>query len=731
MKKISRKRAIKRMGVVGLSPVIPTVLLKGFGLKKSIEEESAPPFIDRIVLQPFDYNEVKLKDGFLNRQMEYITNYYLRIPNDDLLKGFRERIGLTTYDAKDLGGWYTRDFYHIFGQILSGISRLYAVSRDESCKEKVTALIEGWAACIEPDGYFYYSRKPNAQHYIFDKMVGGLVDANIFTKNKEALNYLSIITDWAIKNLDRKKPYARTGSDNGEWYTLGENLYRAYQITKEKKYFDFAHHWEYTEYWNILAKNESIFQKDVHYHAYSHLNTLSSAAMAYLLKGERHYLDTLKNGFNFFQEEECFATGGYGPFESLLPKKEIIDMLLSMRHNTFETQCGTWAAFKLCKYLLLFTGDARYGDWIEKLIYNGTGASIPLSSDGKVFYYSDYNPRRGTKENYSEGWSCCSGTISEDVAEYSNLIFFKNKKGIFVNLYTPSLIQWNNLSLTQETRFPEDNLVTVKINTLSHSTVRTSLHFRRPGWLNGYPEISINQKKLKPRDIQIRKNWIVLTKEWKDNDEVLLRFPINLSLDRLDNEIKYPVAITYGPVVMAIRSGKEYPSELLEKENSFQDFVPVQGSPLNWHVKNKEELLIRPFYSFKEGERYILYFDPTVKNWIPHEELQLSGDWKRWIGDYYFSKEIGASIEAIFKGTGIRLHLVGSSNSGKCQVWIDDKLIDTIDEFRPEIETDFYKDYTGLHSGKHTTCIKVLGKKNEKSKDTYINLKMFEILISR
>jgi hypothetical protein len=36
-----------------------------------------------------------------------------------------------------------------------------------------------------------------------------------------------------------------------------------------------------------------------------------------------------------------------------------------------------------------FTGEARYGDWIERLVYNGIGAALPITGNGKHFYYAD------------------------------------------------------------------------------------------------------------------------------------------------------------------------------------------------------------------------------------------------------------------------------------------------------------------------------------------------------
>ena len=97
---------------------------------------------------------------------------------------------------------------------------------------------------------------------------------------------------------------------------------------------------------------------------------------------------------------QCFPTGGFGPDEQLLPR-DAWHKKTDYTHNSFETQCGAFAVFKLCKYLMTITGDARYGDWVERLVYNGIAATIPMSPDGLVFYYSDYNALGGAKRNHS------------------------------------------------------------------------------------------------------------------------------------------------------------------------------------------------------------------------------------------------------------------------------------------------------------------------------------------
>ena len=99
-----------------------------------------------------------------------------------------------------------------------------------------------------------------------------------------------------------------------EWYTLPENLYRAYQLTGEQKYLDFAQEWDYTYLWDKLNNKDSAIGPR---HAYSQVNSLSSAAMAYEVTGKKYYLDAIENGYTEITERHTYATGGYGPAECL------------------------------------------------------------------------------------------------------------------------------------------------------------------------------------------------------------------------------------------------------------------------------------------------------------------------------------------------------------------------------------------------------------------------------
>jgi DUF1680 family protein len=680
---------------------------------------SATP--ERRVLLPFDYSDVRITGGVLRRQLDQAVEDYLRIPNDDLLLGFRRRAGLPA-PGHELGGWYSDDVFHVFGQILSGLARMYAATGDPSCKAKADALLDGWTQCIGKDGYFYYSKQPNAPHYIYDKMVGGLVDMALYCKRRDALTALSKITGWAERNLDRSNRYAYGQT---EWYTLSENLYRAYLATADERYGLFAKVWEYTPYWKQYANGKSIFDKrpdggqTARYHAYSHVNNLGGAALAYRVSGSRWYLDTIKNAYDFLQANECFATGGFGPDETLATKEQVKAMLEETT-STFETQCGTWAVFKLCKNLIALTGDARYGDWIEKAAYNGIAATIPMTPNGRVFYYSDYNPFGGSKINVDVGWSCCTGTRPMAIADVCDVAYFRAPDGLDVNLFVPSVARFGvgraQVELTQSTRFPESPSTLLTIGT--DRTAEFTLRIRKAGWFSGPVRATINGS---PVTLDSDgKNWLGIRRKWANGDRLAIQLPVGFRSIPFGATASDPTAIAVGPVVLAFRAN-EAPLDKLDLTHLAGNFIPVPGEPLNYRLRGDPNVLARPFYEYKADEPYYLYLDRAAVGRIPYRKLKTDGPW-RSSGKLWFCNVPGSWCEGTFEGKGVKLLGYLFDDAGRAEVRIDGKVVGVIDQFGPG--RDIPKDWTfaGLSARSHTIRITILSGKSDASKDRYINV---------
>lgn len=567
----------------------------------------------RVRLEPFDYSGVTLLDGPLRAQMSVARDYYLAIADDDALKGFRLRAGQRAR-GNDLGGWYSGeparktwwsngDTFNTFGQWLSAMARMSKATGDDALRHKAAFWMSEWASTIEPDGWFFYSRRPWQPHYIYDKTVGGLVDMASYAGRKDALTPLSRITDWAIENLDRSR---KVDSDT-EWYTLSENLYRAYLLTGEEKYRRFAELWRFTDYWNAFSGAAPTDVKRHGHHAYSHVNTMSSCAMAYAATGESPYLDAIVNEYDWLQRTQCYATGGYGPDEDLVAEDGELGRRLESTSATFETPCGCWAGFKLSRYLMTFTGEARYGDWIERLLYNGILGALPMGEKGATFYYSDYRMGGGRKIYHLDGtWPCCSGTYPQVIADYHNVVYFRDGAGLLVNLFVPSRVAWNqagtDVVVEQETSFPESD--TAVLTMRPQKPASFDLRIRVPGWARGVTA-AVNGR---PEPLAASPGtWAVIRRRWAPGDRVEIRLPMALALAPVDPQHPKRVAVTYGPVVLV----RDESPRLTPSGASPSDWIASSGKGLEFSAGAQPQGGFRPFYRVGAGVPYGMYFDLT------------------------------------------------------------------------------------------------------------------------
>jgi DUF1680 family protein len=419
--------------------------------------------------------------------------------------------------------------------------------------------------------------------------------------NQNAIRYLERITAWAENNLDRTRRNPRVdergfSGDGTEWYTLSENLYRAYQATGDPRYKNFGDIWHYDNYWSLFNRPNP--RPDFR-HAYSHCNTLSSAAMTYAVTSDPKYLDTIVNAHDWFQRTQVYATGGFGPDEQLMPPDGSLGDSLDTVSATFETGCGSWAIFKLSRYLMSFTGQAKYGDWIEKMLYNGIGAALPLQSDGHTFYYSDYRVGGGTKVYLEDQkWSCCSGTYPQAIADYHNLVYLHDNDGIYVNLFLPSEVSWKGIVFTQETEYPESQTSSVTIR--NANAVRFSLRVRIPTWCNS-ASLSVNSQRQSVSCSPGR--WASIERTWNTGDRVSIELPMELVYVPIDPQHPKRIALVYGPTVLVRR-----PKHL--SLDALPNFARSQAE-LRFKLPAVGEDEFVPFYTIGFHEPYEMYFDLT------------------------------------------------------------------------------------------------------------------------
>lgn len=567
-------------------------------------------------LSVFGYSQVQLLDGPFRRQFDQNHDLFLHLDEDAMLKPFRQRAGMAA-PGPDMGGWYDNadDFTpmenfhafipgHSFGQYLSGLAREYAVTGSKPTQEKINRLVIGYAKTVDPKFYADY-RLPA---YTFDKTCCGLIDAHQFAGDPNALDVLwsstqAVLPHLPEKALSRPEQRARPHKDIAytfdETYTLPENFFLAYQRSGDSRYRDLAVRFIEKEYFDPLANNQNVLPGE---HAYSHVNAFSSAMQAYLVLGDEKYLRAASNGFRMVQEQS-YATGGWGPDEAfVVPGTGALDASLGFTHSSFETICGCYGHFKITRYLLRVTGDSRYGDSTERVLYNTIGGALPLLADGTTFYYSDYN-NSAKKVHYRDKWPCCSGTFPQLTADYGISTYLQSKDGIYVNLFLPSRVSWQQnstpVTLTQTTEYPATN--TSQFEFKLGKPEAFNVNVRIPAWAGPKTVLSVNGRAVE-NELTPGK-FLAVQRTWKDGDRMELELHMPLRLESIEDQSPNTVALMRGPT--ALFGVGEIPERITRQQ--LLAAAAVAQSSEDWTVKtDTASLTLRPFSSIM-SEPYRLY----------------------------------------------------------------------------------------------------------------------------
>jgi DUF1680 family protein len=565
------------------------------------------------VLEPLRHGQVLWAPGPLERQVRANHRLLLSLDEDSMLRPFRVRAGLAA-PGLDLGGWYDAEAFApgaTFGQWVSSLSRYYAMTGDEPTRDKVHRLVRAYAETIEPNGRFYRNNRFPA--YIYDKLAGGLLDAKCFAHAGDALAALVHTTQAALPYLPERAIPRNEHSEPGEdftrhaWdesYTLPETQFIAWHVTGNDVHRSLAMRFLYDEFFAALAAGDNVLPGK---HAYSHVNALSSAAQAYLSLNTVMHLDAARRGFAMI-EAQSYATGGWGPDEHFIePDSGALGASLIDCKMSFETPCGAHAHVKLMRYLLRITRDPRYGDSMERVIYNTVLGALPLQRDGRAFYYSDYS-QNARKVFHWDRWPCCSGTLPLLAADYAISLCFTDQFGVYVNLYAPAQLTWQQGGITCRLRiatdYPYDGIVSFTL-TLP-SSLRFALRLRIPAWVTA-AQVHINGRR--DSALCLPGTFVAIDREWRPGDRVDLEMSLPVRLLSIDAQHPHTVALLGGPLVLMCMLDGQAEAAAAITARELVSARRTSAGTHDWHVITPRATLnFRPFMDIDE-EPYRVYQD--------------------------------------------------------------------------------------------------------------------------
>jgi uncharacterized protein len=547
--------------------------------------------------------DVRILSGRFQGNQQRNLAYLLFLDPDRMLRSFRINYGVPT-EAAPIYGWEapnSRIRGHVTGHLLSALAWAYAgtgtTANDPTriaLKAKGDYLVDQLASlqASAPEvgyrqGYLsafqeqYFTWLEGGQwgriwspYYMIHKYLAGLIDQYQLAGNTLALDVAVRLADW-VDRRTRNLTYQHMQTILAiEFGGLPEALANLYAITGDPSTLNTAERFYHARFLDPLAANIDNLNGQ-------HCNINTPKAIASLRLAEEtaneKYWNAAVNFWQIATTHHSYAIGGQGNNEHWGPP----DTVASTLSNYNCEGCVSYNMLKLTRLLHFHDpGNPAYMDYYERTLINHLlGTQDQDSPHGFVAYYTGLSPgaHKQIPANYFpefndnvyatdyDTFTCDTATGLETPTRFTDTIYTRDPDGALrVNLFIPSRVQANGLTIRQVTSIPDAPLTTLAIEagTLESSTGGSStgksgtatmtLRVRVPAWATSV-RATLNGT---PHPLPSRPTTVEVTRAWRPGDELQVTFGMALSLQPAPDNPRV-AALTYGPVVLAAQTGDE------------------------------------------------------------------------------------------------------------------------------------------------------------------------------
>jgi len=266
-----------------------------------------------------------------------------------------------------------------------------------------------------------------------------------------------------------------------------------------------------------------------------------------------------------------------------------------LQPNLYSETCANIGAGMFNYRMFLLTGDARYADWMERMLYNTLNSGVdlqgehwfycnPVSWDGtegdKIPQRNGRDPKRlvpghrsGVRWRFMNCY-CCPPSVTRTTAKIHNWFYNVSDDGdLWVNVYGGSklattLSDGSKIALTQTTDYPWEGRIKITLDDVA-TQKQISLHFRIPGWAES-ATVTVNGAKTDGPPEPGR--YLEICRRWSAGDEVVLDFPMPARLMEANPKIaklRNKVAVMRGPIVYCLELPREEGGEAIFNNGVF------------------------------------------------------------------------------------------------------------------------------------------------------------------
>lgn len=573
----------------------------GAGLSACAEDPSDYP------IAPVPFTAVKVKDGFWGPRLETnrtVTIWYAfkkceetgRI--DNFAKAARQMPGSfrgTPFDDSDVY------------KVIEGAAYSLATRPDPKLETYLDALIAKIAAAQEPDGYLYTARtihpdnppgiaspkrwlndcgdllgKYGDSHELYN--VGHLYEAAV--AHYQATGKRTLL-DVAVRSADLVASVWGPGkleipSGHPE---IEIGLVKLYRVTGKRAYLDLARFLlecrgrgkgiplaQYANHKPVVQQNELVG------HAVRSVYMACAMTDVAAILGDAPYRSAVDAMWFDMASHKMALTGGLGARHGGEAMGEPYELPNAEAYN--ETCAGIANALWNHRMFLL-SGEAKYLDVLERVLYNGVLAGVSLGGDR--FFYVNPLASDGVQpfnQGHSDrfpwtGCACCPVNVARFIPSVPGFAYATRERSVFVGLYLSGVAEiplgGDKVALRQVTDYPWSGLVRLEV--LSDASSEWELKLRVPGWATGEavstdlyrytvtsaktPRLTVNGQEVKTEKVQ---GFVGVKRLWKRGDVVAWELPMPVRRVVAHDKVLADagrVALERGPLVYCVEGADQ------------------------------------------------------------------------------------------------------------------------------------------------------------------------------
>lgn len=477
-------------------------------------------------------------------------------------------------DPTFAAGWSSE----ISGTYWTGLTELAFTLDDEEAKNRVTNWVDAVLHNQDEDGYLGgYSKETDrfadynswGSNWCYRALLA-YYEASGREGVLEAV-YKGLL--WFCENWkNHKTDYAGP--------TIIESMIIVYSYTGDKRLVRFCKDWllwleDNSRHQNKISQYLSDRLPYGSMHTVAYGENVKHPAIVWCATGEERLLNASLNGMDKALKKIVFPIGGAGSNTEHLSPVSSDGEIEYCNFSTFNHTYG-WMA--------MVTGQSRWGDEIERCIFNGAQGAR-MKDERAIAYFTSPNQIKATRssaiyatwvdnEVYAPCYyvACCPAQSVRTVPEYVRSMCLTDREdNLFLLCYGPCDIRSKKLDITQDTMYPFRENITFKINRAEDNA---KLCLRIPEWCKNAAAI-VGSKNIPLKADEL--GFACLDSKLKTGDEITVHFPMAPMLHKADDadaSSKFPMYITRGPLVFAIPVDVRW-------ENYEGD--PITPLPENWN----------------------------------------------------------------------------------------------------------------------------------------------------